>query len=107
MDTTELDQICSAIQRAWDEGCPVAPSDHAAQEKTARIALRRWRSWQRRRVKPDLEARVSDLTKGLIETFCPDPIYVGPLKTDWEYLARSIAPVLVRLDTHHDGYCVL
>lgn len=98
MDATTLDAICTAIQQAWDDGCPIAPYTRTEQEKMAQVAWRRWHSWQRRRVKPDLEARVRDLTNGLIQSCGAEPVYVGRLKTDWEYLARSIVGVLARPD---------
>jgi hypothetical protein len=84
-------QALAAMERAWAEGCPVArPS-----ASTAQVAVRRWQSSARRGVEQsDHGARIEDLAKGLIAHQEPESGLVGPLKRDYEYLARVIAEAL-------------
>jgi hypothetical protein len=103
METTILEQLCAAIQQAWDEGCPIATGNRTAQEQAARIAPRRWRSFQRRRVKPSIEARVRDLTKGLIQAYGCEPVDLGPVRKHFEDLARCLAEVLASTQTVPDS----
>lgn len=78
---------------AWEDGCPVARPD----EKVAATAVRRWQSAKQRGVDVgNVDLRVRDLALGLIASCERDPRLVGPLKRDYEYLARAIA---TRLDT--------
>jgi hypothetical protein len=52
-------------------------------------------SAERRGVKTsDPDARLRDLTKGLIAHFEKDPALVGPLKSDYECVAARVAKVL-------------
>jgi hypothetical protein len=83
--------LTEAVKAAWEEGCPVAGGDP---EKKARIALRRWRSFERRRGTD----RVEDLAKGLRDHFEADPREAGPLMEDYRYLASCLASVLERGD---------
>ena len=80
-----------AAESAWEEGCPVA----SAADRIAPIAVRRWLSSNRRGVAEDqLDHRIKDLAKGLIERFQREPRLVGRLKVDYEYLAGRIAEAL-------------
>ena len=83
-----------AVQAAWEEGCPVAGGDA---DETANVAVRRWRSFDRRgRAKrATFEDRVEDLAKGLRDRFEADPAMVGPLMEDYRHLASCLATVLV------------
>jgi hypothetical protein len=80
-----------AIQAAWEDGCPVAGHP----EETASLAVRRWRSAERRiKGKIDHESRIRDLTKGLVQFQEEDPDLVGPLKQDYRFLAEQIAQAI-------------
>jgi hypothetical protein len=88
-------RVILAIKQAWDAGCPVAQSA----EVIAPVATRRWRSSRRRGIAADdYQARIRDLVKGLIEGLEPDPLLVGPLRADYEYLALRIAANLLDQD---------
>jgi hypothetical protein len=83
--------VTAAIEAAWKEGCPVAGSA----TKMAPLTIRRWRSSARRDVEQaDHRARIRDLAKGLVAHFEADPTLVGPLITDYEFVAERIAAVL-------------
>jgi hypothetical protein len=89
-----LQALLAAVNRAWEEGCPVAGPK--AQVQLASTALRRWRSFGRRAGKrlPSGDARIEDLAKGLRDSLEPDRSLVGPLMEDYRYLARVLAPIL-------------
>jgi hypothetical protein len=86
--------VLSAIDQAWEAGCPVAGP--AAREQLASTALRRWHSFHRRARErsPSDNARIEDLAKGLRDALEADRSLVGPLMEDYRYLARMLAPVL-------------
>lgn len=87
----ELERVEAAIRRLWDEGCPVAQDPPA----TARVALRRWYSVERRHGKTSSrEIRISDVASGLIEAFESDPRLVGPLKREYLCVAEAVAAVV-------------
>lgn len=88
-------KIVAAIKSAWEEGCPVAGVTSADQEQMAQIALRRWNSFTRRHGKGGEEQKVEDLAKGLRSAYEADRELVGPLMTDYRYLAFVIAGVLL------------
>jgi len=91
-DSTELERVLQAIRKAWDDGCPVAEPPWG---QLARVAVRRWDTFSNRGIqRGDVEARIRDLMKGLIANREADPSLVGPLKTDYEYLARVIGIAL-------------
>jgi hypothetical protein len=90
MEESVRDRVVRAIQAAEKSGSPVA--DDA--EATAEIALRRYRSRDRRKVKDTRAAIAQDLAKGLIADFERYPELVGPLKADYLHLAEVIIDVL-------------
>jgi hypothetical protein len=85
--------VTQTVTAAWEEGCPVAGGDA---DDTATVALRRWRSFDRRgpAKRATFEDRVEDLAKGLRDRFEADPAMVGPLMEDYRHLASCLAPVL-------------
>ena len=90
-DPAELQRAEDAIRRLWEEGCPVAQDAPA----TARVALRRWYSAERRHGRsPSRDIRINDVANGLIETFEQDPKGVGPLKKDYLCVAEAVATAL-------------
>ena len=60
----------------------------------AQISLRRWNSFARRRKKGDKAEQVEDLAKGLRDAHQGKPEFVGPLMTDYRYLAFVISAAL-------------
>lgn len=94
-DDTLIQKVISAIDEAFQVGCPVAPYDPKQQEETAKIAIRRWLSSSRRGIPSnDMERRVRDLAKGFAEEWYKDLSLVGPLMIDIEYLASKISEVI-------------
>lgn len=97
-DKTVLQQLCARLAELWDEGSFVASpgSTGGEQEKLARVALRRWGSFDRRNKvrRPALEHRIEDLAKGLRDAHYTDRQMVGPLMTDYRYVAERLADVL-------------
>ena len=90
---TRLDCVQAAGHAAAQAGCPVAGNAEA----TAQIALRRRSSNDNRGLQEDdLDARTRDLAKGLANHFEPDPSLVGPLMSDYEYLASRLVEALTR-----------
>lgn len=94
----ELDAVTLAIARLWEKGCPAA----GRPAESARIAIRRWHSVARRERKVTRDARIRDLTAGLIQAFEEDPRLVGPLKRDYECVAEAVANVLDPSDPTRD-----
>ena len=96
-DHEKIQAVRDAIEAAWEVGCPVAgmANNTVLADETARAAIRRWYSSERRNVKQsDHQARVRDLARGLVQRFEKDPKLVGPLMRDYEYLAARIADAL-------------
>ena len=94
-DTVVLPKIVAAITEAWDEGCPVASGTSTNRELMAYVSLRRWNSFAKRHKKGGKEEQVEDLAKGLRDAYEADRALVGPLMTDYCYLASMIAEVLM------------
>jgi hypothetical protein len=73
-------------------GSPVLRPDSI--DKTLAIAVRRWRSYNRRHPRhgsDDLLARTEDLAKGLRNALEPDPALTGPLLEDYRHLAAVLS----------------
>jgi hypothetical protein len=93
VDPAVVDLAIIAIKAAWEAGCPVAH----AHEQIAPIAIRRWRTSDRRGVEQnDENARIRDLAIGLVAQLEEDSKLVGPLVRDYKYLASELAKVLPR-----------
>ena len=94
IDHVTLAAVIAAIDTARRDGCPVAYNPDN-DEKTARTAIRRWRTSARRGIdQSDHAARLRDLANGFVEQFENDPKLVGPLIRDYEYLAAETAKAL-------------
>ena len=94
-DTAAIQRIVAAIESAWDAGCPVTGLTSADREQTAHISLRRWNSFARRHKKGGKGEQVEDLAKGLRDACEADRDLVGPLMTDYRYLASVISGVML------------
>ena len=94
------ERLISVIGHAAAEGCPLAyPGARDAREvwgEMADIALRRWRTFDRRHKKKRSSRtdRMEDLAKGLRDAGETDRHLVGPLMEDYRYLAAELAAVL-------------
>src|SRR5687768_14404928 len=88
-----LSSLEEVVVQARLQGCPVAREQ--IQNELARVALRRWRSFDRRHKKSDSNrARVEDLAKGLRDAIEGDRSLVGPLMDDYRWLAEQLAQKL-------------
>lgn len=93
------DRLMVAVEQAQTAGSPVVGAALADRERIVQAALRRWNSFPRRNKKVGgdlLERRIEDLAKGLCDQFERQPSLVGPLMTDYRWLARRLAEVLIR-----------
>lgn len=82
--------LVAALERAWDEGSPVAGSTAEDRQAIAAAAVRRIRSFARREI-PDKRARqVNDLAAGLVARCERRPDLVGPLMGDYRFLAAAL-----------------
>jgi|SRR5262249_39421903 len=87
-----LASLEEVVRQAWDKGCPVAGERTEEHAERARVALRRWRSFDRRHKKSDsARTRIEDLAKGLRDAFGGDRHLVGPLMEDYRWLAEQLA----------------
>ena len=95
-DAPLIQDLALALEHLWDDGCPAAGQDAGSRQDTARVALRRWRSFDRRskRKPATREERSEDLAKGLRDASERDRRLVGPLMEDYRHLARTLAAVL-------------
>ena len=94
-DTAAIQRIVAAIESAWDAGCHIASGTGADRERMAQISLRRWNSFARRHKKGGKGEQVEDFAKGLRDAYEADRDLVGPLMTDYRYLASVISGVLL------------
>lgn len=93
------ERMLAAMRDLWASGCPI-PSPRW-EDKLVDVGRRRWQSSARRGVpRDDMDARVRDLTKGLVEHLDPNPKLVGPLVRDYECVARALAAILRDHDEH-------
>lgn len=91
----DLTLVLAVVTAASTAGSPVAGRDEASQRELAAVALRRWGSYERRAKRSTgKEHRVEDLAKGLRDAFEADRSLVGPLMTDYRWLAERIAKAL-------------
>ena len=92
----DLASVVAVIAEASVDGSPVAPSGDEERRDVAAVAVRRWNTFERRAKKASgaLDARVEYLAKGLRDAYEPDSARVGPLMTDYRWLAQRIALAL-------------
>jgi hypothetical protein len=90
IDSDELQVVIEALENEAAAGCPVA----TPAEPIARFAIRRWHSVGRRHKYPTLEARISDLTTGLVATFEPEPKNYSWARTEFRHIAETVADIL-------------
>jgi hypothetical protein len=92
-----LRRVTAAVQSCWDEGNPIAGWTATGREGTARVVIRRFRSFARRNVAADdHERQVRDIAKGLIAAFNEDPKLVGPLIIDYNEIAERALEAIYR-----------
>lgn len=89
--------IAAKLLWARQDGCPVAPGTEEQSLEMANIAVRRWRTFNRRSPKQlsDLDARVEDLAQGIADKFERGGwAMVGSLIGDYRWLSKQIVPIL-------------
>lgn len=97
MDSTVEQSVAAKLLWAREVGSPVAPSSDSLAADMAAIARRRWKSYERRNtnIADTTENRINDLARGLATKFeCGGWPMVGPLISDYTWLAKQIAPIL-------------
>ena len=97
----EAKKVLDAVSAAWAEGCPVAGQAEETRISIVTIAIRRFRSFDRRGVQPhDRDAQIRDLARGLVAQLEKQPDLVGPLMTDYEYLSSKILDAIQESGLH-------
>jgi hypothetical protein len=93
-----LRALTAAVEACWLDGSPVAGQNAVAWERTARVALRRIRSFARRSVsESDRRCQIRDIAQGFVAAFEPHPKLVGPLLVDYKHVAEKV------LEAFHKG----
>jgi len=94
VEETLKQQAVAAVERLWEQGCPVAGP--AGRERMVEVGLRRWRSFQRRNRRRSWARgdRIEDLAKGLRDAVEPEPRLAGPILADYRCVAEAIAAVV-------------
>lgn len=97
LNSTLEKSVAAKLLWASEDGSPVAPRTASRAAEMASLARRRWNSYGRRNKNiPDTtENRINDLARGLAEK-CERGGWpmVGPLISDYRWLAEQIAPLL-------------
>src|SRR5262245_54340838 len=97
----------SALTRAFDDGSPVSGQSLERRRDIAVAALRRIRSFRRRRVpNDDRSSCIRDLAKGLVNYLEAEPDLVGPLMKDYQFVASRLLDAyqtVVTLDVSSRG----
>jgi hypothetical protein len=96
------DTLMIAVEDARLAGSPVAGQQVSDREQIVQTALKRWSTFARRNRKvvegDPLERRIEDLAKGLRDRVERRPSLTGPLMSDYRWLARKLAGILVEAD---------
>ena len=97
-DEEVLTALVAALTRAFDDGSPVSGQSLERRRDIALAALRRIRSFRRRRVpNDDRSSCIRDLAKGLVDYLEATPDLVGPLMKDYQFVANRL------LDAYQKG----
>lgn len=89
----EVTAAAGAVAAQGLLGCPMAYGTDADREEIARIAVRRWRSMDRRHKKPlSKDQQIEDLAKGLRQHFSFDPKLED--LTHYRCVAQAVADAL-------------
>lgn len=98
MDEVTRETARIALLELCRTGSPVVRT--ASLDQMLEIAMRRWRSFERRNAKQagDLAARTEDLAKGLRDHCEQSPQLAGPLMEDYRFVARVLAAEFSHLD---------
>ena len=106
-DEEVLTALVAALTRAFDDGSPVSGQSLERRRDIAVAALRRIRSFRRRRVpNDDRSSCIRDLAKGLINYLEAKPDLVGPLMKDYQFVASQLLDAyqtVVTLDVSSRG----
>ena len=95
IDPALLQRAVVAVQQCWNEGSPVAGSSPDGWHEVAHEAIRRIRSFERRKLsQSDRTVKVKDVARRLADQFESRPDLVGPLIVDYEYVAAKVLDVV-------------
>ena len=90
-DEPVLTALVASLTCASQEGSPVAGQSLDRRREIAVAALRRIRSFRRRRVPiNDRSYSVLDLARGLVDYLEDEPDLVGPLMKDYQFIASGL-----------------
>jgi len=90
-DDAALTALVESLTCAFQDGSPVAGQSLDRRREIALAALRRIRSFRRRRVPiNDRSHCVRDLAKGLVDHLEDEPGLVGPLMKDYQFIASGL-----------------
>lgn len=91
------ERLVAKLQWARNDGSPIAGSSEKVWAKIAKLARRRWFSYERRKNlnKDDNRAnRIEDLARGLGREEIDKYGLSSPLMTDYRWLAEQLAEIL-------------
>lgn len=101
IDSQLLSEVVVAVDACWDKGSPVVGQTPESWQNVAHVAIRRMRSFTRRKISStDHAAQVRDIAMGLIAAFENDPKLVGPMISDYEYVAERILETSKGVEDH-------
>jgi len=90
-DEPVLTALVASLTCAFHDGSPVAGQSLDRRREIAVAALRRIRSFRRRRVPiNDRSYCVRDLARGLVDDLEDEPDLVGPLMKDYQFIASGL-----------------
>jgi hypothetical protein len=90
-DDPVLTALVASLTRAFRDGSPVVGESLDRRREIAVAALRRIRSFRRRKVPIDDRSYcVRDLARGLVDCLEDEPDLVGPLMKDYQFIASGL-----------------